>query len=1382
MNQDLAGTSVPLKDDEAETEPGTSIPIWDTLQVIMYTLLPLIVMAVASGLLYFFVDESHQTLVNNHQLHIEISGSGSTIASTSFWRWIKVYSEQQQYGGNTSITFASTGSSAGEAGVFNDDFQFGVLDSDSDISDARYFLNDDPSQNTNQSSFINPLTPAHLGAILLPVFSGALGIVYNIPSLRKTHVPLVFTGKVLGDIFCGQINLWNDPQIQTLNPNVTLPKKQITVIVLDPSKASPSDGFAGYLAKHSTAFQSIVNTSNGTTWPNTFIQGQDMFELMYLSSIMPHSITFTPMEAVALVESSGEEPQVARLINTHGKTTDPTVNSVAVATSAKSPTMTFLRHNFIGISNSNDTDAYPLSVMNHLLIREHYFYFTPGSDSECTRVREMVHFMYFVLTDSRASETLTVNHWIPISDNILEGSLQALSAVTCNRLNVMSLLQIEFDQANFYTEETFAWDEALTFWNNLKSFYVTKVGYSIYIVFYALLILSNAIPFASNMYQYHTNIEVKKIIQDSNTKETKVKWTLQNWLGVVTQCCTCFQIVYLCLTRSIVIQESGYIDAISYIGLIFDWFWYYIIMNISVFIWLACMYYTTFLYGYLEAYFPEKLMRMTKFHAFLADFLPNFALIFYNPCVELLAKVFDCRLSLKTSIYSNSYGIVCWTGPHWIMVVCSMILGCGFTNFVVRYCKILKLLRKDFNFKDKDWNTYLESISKTAIIILYFNIANKPNSVWWYDYIRGSLYAYCGVIYAIMFAFEISIQPKAYTTRKRISQVLPLIILISTALVCLIAHSYAIVKFKAGLTDLDKKKQEEELKKFFAAFVDELDSGVPELVYSHSIREGGYAHSIREAKQHHPEQITSFASFSPSFVPSVGEALHVELLTPNFHHMRRGSDAESTCQPIPLKDAQSLASSQNIFSMGHWAKLDELINRAGTVGLIEGDELKAVKLAVTFQDPIIPILFARCNKNLFTFTELLKVKVWQGLADEPVNLKSTRPPSWRDAESIKGSQFSIAASVARRESGARRKSGTRRGSNARSLKAANSNDVGLGSSENMSLKIPSSFDGRGGSSGDLSMIMRPGAKSAGARSFVDGRAGSHDFSMGMPASALKPGSSSKLARPRSILVGSHDNVPASTSRISATKVSRPTSQLLEHSTVNIEGSRHLVEHKKADEGHILFSEPKRKLSESEWLPLFSQIRPSASRTSTIRPSTLIAETGKPDQQTFPLSPNIVRRTSSKKSSRKTSLGNDFATDVLKSISRRTSKEDEKHAQPAGAEGLDVNSVRGGSVIPFDDSYQAGPSSQRASVVKLKPSEFGVIQEESDTMGLSSSLPMSPSSKLKLTIGGESEVRVSPSIRVTEEVQHQKRSSTSSRTSSRPVSAVYAVPEEADTST
>jgi hypothetical protein len=91
-----------------------------------------------------------------------------------------------------------------------------------------------------------------------------ISVAYNLPDISGG---LNLTGDVLAKIYLGIITNWNDPQITTLNPSVTLPNRSIiTVHRLDDSEAT--NVFTKYLATESCAWNSSQVGSNiSVQWP-----------------------------------------------------------------------------------------------------------------------------------------------------------------------------------------------------------------------------------------------------------------------------------------------------------------------------------------------------------------------------------------------------------------------------------------------------------------------------------------------------------------------------------------------------------------------------------------------------------------------------------------------------------------------------------------------------------------------------------------------------------------------------------------------------------------------------------------------------------------------------------------------------------------------------------------------------------------------------------------------------------------------------------------------------------------------------------------------------------------------------------------------------------
>src|SRR5205085_6830192 len=96
-----------------------------------------------------------------------------------------------------------------------------------------------------------PLTPDQLkaakGVIQIPWSLGAVVPAYNLKG-APNHIKL--TGPVLGDMFLGKIQTWNDPAIAGLNPGVKILATKITPVYRTDGSGE-TYAFTDYLAKAS---------------------------------------------------------------------------------------------------------------------------------------------------------------------------------------------------------------------------------------------------------------------------------------------------------------------------------------------------------------------------------------------------------------------------------------------------------------------------------------------------------------------------------------------------------------------------------------------------------------------------------------------------------------------------------------------------------------------------------------------------------------------------------------------------------------------------------------------------------------------------------------------------------------------------------------------------------------------------------------------------------------------------------------------------------------------------------------------------------------------------------------------------------------------------
>ncbi|KAI9341755.1 hypothetical protein BDR26DRAFT_1007062 [Obelidium mucronatum] len=955
--------------DIEEDNMSADMPVTLRFKIAMSMVVPVASLVVICSLLSSYINESSPSKGEHTLLPpLLVNGSGSSMMANTYWRSLasfSAYLQQQQSPYVLDSSFLAAGSGVGRSDFFNAFGLFGATDSDVSASDLKYFLPDDGSGYSNVTKYIDPRAPAHLGALLFPTMAGALAVIHNVPGLPDWKVQLILNGTVLGDMFCGAIAWWNATAIQELNPGLPLPAAQIKLIGRGDSSGS-TQIFTSYLVKYSSKFKSLIGASSLPKWPSSTILGNSAGELIYISSNIKYSLTYAPMESVFQARSVGQSPQIAALYNAMQVLTIPNTESTVRAMKAAAEGAPFNHHNYLNIYDIRDAAAYPISLMSFILIRENYFYFSPGSQYECDRIKAMVYFWYFLFTNMQVKNENLAQGWVSVTGKLVDDNLYALNLVSCNRKNVMDDLNLGFKRKEFYANRSKAydWDNSIKFWDNTSNISSTPVGYSLYMIYYIALILANAIPFGINFYQIQLNqtgleessdsrsMRLSTNMQGENGEDDdddqkeelamktagKVKFTIQNQLAIITQFVTCFQILYLCLHKSVVIQDNLYMDVISYLGLIPDWYAYYIILLVLVFVWLVCMLYTTYFYAILEEYYPRKLVGLTYFHSVLADFLPNYAVIMYSPSVELLSKVFDCRLSTQDWIFKNSFEEACFAGRHWTMSLLSLVLSCAFTNSVVRYSKTLKSLRKQFDFKDKEWCIYLDSVSKTLILILYFNIGNKeflstliallsllalcsllgkPNEIFWYNYFRGGIYIYCAVISKLSLA-----------------------VLIITSALSLLVYFLFVGTFKLGLSGKEMKEKEEELKQFFAAFGNEDMSST--MV--------GMAQCTQQSTAN---QVDFLFTSANSMIPS------------------------SSVVSSSVGNLETW-----MFSASQWRKFETMTVKAKKIDLLTSEEYKFVKAALKCEDPIIPLLFARSGKSLPRFIDLLKLKVYQVFAKD----------------------------------------------------------------------------------------------------------------------------------------------------------------------------------------------------------------------------------------------------------------------------------------------------------------------------------------------------------------------------------------------------------------
>ena len=204
--------------------------------------------------------------------------------------------------------------------------------------------------------------------------------VYNIPNVRD----LKFSGPLLADIFLGKITKWNDPAIAKLNPGVSLPGTNVTVV----HRAEGSGTtyiWVDYLSKVSPEWKSKVGVSTAVKWP-TGVGGQGTEGVAGLVAQTPGAIGY--VELIYALQTKIAYGAVQNMAGDFVMASEQSVTAAAAAAATQMPA------DFrVSITNAPGKGAYPISSFTWLLLYE-----TPKDKNQA---KIMVDFMKWALSDGQ---------------------------------------------------------------------------------------------------------------------------------------------------------------------------------------------------------------------------------------------------------------------------------------------------------------------------------------------------------------------------------------------------------------------------------------------------------------------------------------------------------------------------------------------------------------------------------------------------------------------------------------------------------------------------------------------------------------------------------------------------------------------------------------------------------------------------------------------------------------------------------------------------------------------------------------------------------------------------------------------------------------------
>jgi phosphate transport system substrate-binding protein len=253
----------------------------------------------------------------------------------------------------------------------------------------------------------------------IPETIGAVTIAYNLPGVSSG---LKLTGQVIADIFQGTITKWNDPAIQTLNPDITLPDQAITTV-------HRSDGsgttfiFTSYLSKSSTTWNTTVGSGKSVSWPAGGIGSSGNTGVASAVNSTQYAVGYVEL-AYAITNGM----TVAAVQNPSGNYILPTLASTtAAAQAATGLPAGSASWTSVNLLNTGDANAYPIVSFTYLIVYKELNVIPNLTEQQATA---LVQFLSYIIHDGQTLGPAL--GYAPLPNNVVQIDETTIASITFN--------------------------------------------------------------------------------------------------------------------------------------------------------------------------------------------------------------------------------------------------------------------------------------------------------------------------------------------------------------------------------------------------------------------------------------------------------------------------------------------------------------------------------------------------------------------------------------------------------------------------------------------------------------------------------------------------------------------------------------------------------------------------------------------------------------------------------------------------------------------------------------------------------------------------------------------------------------------------------------
>jgi phosphate transport system permease protein/phosphate transport system substrate-binding protein len=326
---------------------------------------------------------------------VTINGAGATFPFPLIDTWRVEYQKVQP---GVNINYQSIGSGGGVKQFTEKTVDFGATDAPL-------------TQNESQKA---------PGTVHIPETIGSVVAAYNIPSVPDKGLKI--SGEVLADIFLGKITKWNDPKIQSLNTDKTLPGDDIVVV-------HRSDGsgttfvWTDYLSSVSPAWKDQLGKGKSVEWP-VGIGAPGNEGVANAIKGTPNTIGYIEL-SYALTTNT----PFAFIQNKDGNFVEATLNSTMAAVQSYVATLPKGDGVWTDVSlvNAAGPDSYPIASFSYLLLHKEM---STNPNLDQAESKALIDFITWAITDGqKIGESLD---YVPLPDGVVKLNQDTLKSLTFN--------------------------------------------------------------------------------------------------------------------------------------------------------------------------------------------------------------------------------------------------------------------------------------------------------------------------------------------------------------------------------------------------------------------------------------------------------------------------------------------------------------------------------------------------------------------------------------------------------------------------------------------------------------------------------------------------------------------------------------------------------------------------------------------------------------------------------------------------------------------------------------------------------------------------------------------------------------------------------------